>query len=282
MKKTLYALLLLVSFLCTLAPLQAQLEVRLEPVRREFVLGEQVLLKLTLQNMTDQRLNLQNYPGRPWLNFSITQQPASNTMTPKSRPLFPKVSIAPGQRVSFEINIKPYYKLNQEGTFKAVATIIMPNGHDAYSSQRASFVLIPGASMTKFRVQSRGRNLTLHSKLARINGVPCIFGQVMNNDTNTVVGACFVGKYLNFMEPKCVMDGAQNLHILCQSTPKYFSYAVMNTAGQRIRHQVYLRTAGPLALVPGARGVQIIGAVPYKKTNTDDSNTIRKITDRPF
>ncbi len=258
----------------------AQLDVRLEPVRKEFLLGESVALKLTFTNHTDRTIALSNTPGRSWLTFTVTQSGSQIPLRPVAVPNFPKMTIGPGSRQSYQVNLRPYYRFNTANSYKVIASVRMPDMQTTYSSNRAGFTLSFGGNVSSFRVQAGGRNLQMCVKLMRVDNKDYLFGQVLNDDTRTALGACAVGPYLNFMKPRVVLDRAQNLHILCQSTPTLFSYAVMGTDGQRKVHQVLTRTGGPVDLVSTGNGIRALGLTKYVAPKPDAENT-HSASDRP-
>ena len=274
-------LLLLCSLASLLGTAAAQIDVRLEPVRHDFIVGEHVALKLTLTNHTDGRISLSNRPERPWLNFVITKRGESSPVSPTAAPKFPDVTLAPGATRSFQVDLKNFYRLDVSGSYNAVAVLRQPNAHGTFNSNRALFVLTNGGNMRAFNVRAGGKNLELSVRLAPANGHDALFGQVINNDTKRVVGACFLGRYLNFMQPRIMLDAAQNLHVLCQSTPDFYTYAVMNTRGERAHYQLYRRAVGPVDLQSTGKGVVPVGLIPYVKPKPNEQN-IHRTSDRPF
>ena len=82
------------------------------------------------------------------------------------------------------------------------------------------------------------------------------------------------------MEPRIVLDNAQNLHVLCQSTPEYFTYSIMNTKGGRSQYKLFRRSGGPVDLISTGKGIRTIGLVPYVKSKKGDDQ-YHSATDRP-
>ncbi len=275
--------LLLTTFLLLLTlagQATAQLDVRLTPIRKEFLLGENVSLKLTMTNHTDRSIVLENMPGRPWLTFTITQSGSSSTISPTAIPHFPKTTLSPGSSRSFQVNLKPYFHFNTANTYKAIASVRMPDMKTAYSSNRAGFTLSFGGNVSSFTVQAGGKTLQMCVKLMRVGDKDHLFGQVLDNDSRTVLGACAVGPYLNFMKPLIMLDRAQNLHILCQSTPNLFSYCVMGTNGKRLEHRTLIRTAGPVDLVSTGGGIRLVGLKQYVRPNPEEEG-VHSASERP-
>lgn len=279
--KNIYHILL--TLLCLLLSSQAfaQVELRLQPVRKDFIVGENVALRLTIINQTDASISLNNTPGRPWLNFSLTKRGENGPISPIATARFPEVVLTPGSTRSFEFNIKSLYRLGTAGNYAAVATIRMPDGQTTYSSNRGLFTLTNGGKVREFNIQARGERITLSLRLAVVNGKECLFGQAISKDTNQVIGACYLGEYLNFMQPRVLLDSAQNLHMLCQSSPDFFTYSVMNTHGGRASAKLYKRSGGVVDLISTGKGIMPIGLTPYvaPKPGTEK---VRKASERPF
>lgn len=272
-------LLLALSLLC-LPTLQAQLEVSLTSDRSELILGEPIMLKIRIHNSTDEAITLHNVPGHYWLHLRTSFATGSNTITPIARARFPKVTIPAGQSSSFSFDIKPFYNLYRDSKYKVIATIRMPDQRTTYSSNSCMFNLSSGASIREFTIKHDGKRLIMRARSLQTKGKNCIFGQVVNKDSNKIVGASFLGQFLNFANPIFLLDKSQNLHMLCQSNPKYFSYAILSPEGIRIKYQVYQRTQGTLDLVPHAGKISVIGAVPYNKPKEGENH--HSASEQPF
>ncbi len=280
--KQLITLILTTLLLCAGFSTQAsaQIDVRLAPLRHEYLLGEGVALKLTLTNHTDTSIVLENLPDRPWLTFTLTRSGSSNTISPIAIPRFPKTILTPGSQRSFQVDLRPFYHFNTATSYKVFASVRMPDMRTAHSSNRASFNLSFGGNVSSFNVRAGGRNLQMCVKLMTVGGKSHLFGQVLDNDTRSVLGACSVGPYLNFMKPRVKLDSQQNLHILCQSTPNLFSYAVIGTNGKRLDHRTLTRTGGPVDLVSTGGGIRLIGLHTYVAPKPEEEG-VRSASERP-
>lgn len=278
LRQILAALLLLILGVCTEA--HAQLGVRVEPVRRDYVVGENVVIKLTIVNHTDTSIALTNTPGRCWLDIAVSFKGESMPIPAQNIARYPSITLTPGSSRSFNIGLKPHYDLYRQGIYKVVATLRMPDMHTTYTSNVSLFNLTSGSDIRSFTVQNRGQRLKLGVKLMNVNGQNVLFGQVMNEDTRHAVGACFLGRYINYMEPRVLLDRAQNLHVLCQSTVDYFTYAVMDTNGTCRSQKVMKRSGGPVDLISTGGGIQCIGLAPYVKPKPNTQN-IHSATERP-
>ena len=279
--KNIYQLLL--TMFCLLLSFQAhaQLEMQLQPVRKDFIVGENVALRITITNQTDASITLKNTPGRPWLNFTVSKRGEQSLISPIAAGRFPELVLTPGSTRSFEFNLKSLYRLSTAGNYAAIATIRMPDGVSTYGSNRALFTLTNGGKVKEFNIQARGESIRLSLRLAKVNGKDCLFGQAINRNTNQVIGACYMAEYVTFMKPVVLLDRAQNLHMLCQSSPEFYTYSVMNTHGKRSSAQLYKRTGDLVDLISTGNGIMPVGLTPYVAPKPGSEN-IRKASERPF
>lgn len=279
--KNIISIILAVFCLLISAQAMAQVEVRIQPDRKEFLLGENVAFNVRIDNYTDRNVTFVNIPGRSWLHFTLNRSGESHPITPALIPNFPKLMVPAGSSRVVKANLRPYYSLNRDGVYKVVATVRMPDMQTTYSSNRASFTLAHGGTVRNFTVQSRGERLTMSLRLLRVGEKDCLFGQVTNADSQSVLGACYMGQYLNFMKPRIVLDSAQNMHVLCQSTPEYFTYSKMDNRGKRVDYKVMKRTGGPVDLVSANGSIRAVGLVPYVRPKDTGSAPIFTTADRP-
>lgn len=278
-RRTISQLLLILGLWCVV-PAYAQLEVRLEPARRDFVAGENVKLVLTIINHTDSSIALTNTPGRCWLHVEINRQGDNNTVAPSAVPRYPNQTIAPGSRRACRLELKDYFNLDREGGYRVRVALRMPDMQTVYSSNVAVFNITSGGEVSSFRIQARGQRLKVSVRNIMVNEKNMLFGQVRNADSNKVIGACPMAQYLSFMQPIIKLDRAQNLHLLCQSSPKYYTYAVMNTQGDRRECKILVPSGGPVDMVSDGGGIRCIGLVPYSKPKGEKSH-YHSATERP-
>lgn len=262
------------------APVFAQLDVRLDPLRRDYILGENVKLRLMITNRTDAPISLVSTPGRSWLYLDVMRRGDTSSVPPSVILRCPNITIAPGSKKAYDFELQPAYKLRREGMYSVSATLRLPDMNTTYTSNNTTFNVNSGGKLQSFRVQVRGQRLELSVRSLIIKDKNLLFGQVMNADTGVVQGACFLGQYLNFMKPRVMLDSAQNLHLLCQSAPKFFTYSVMNTYGERREYQIMKQIGGPVDLVSSGKGIRCIGVAPYVKPKGEKTK-YHSATERP-
>ncbi len=263
----------------TLTPALAQLDVRILPDGREYMLGEDVSLRLMITNRMDAPVSLINTPGRCWLFLNVMRQGDTSNLAPSAVPRYPNLTIAPGSRREFRFNLNPAYRVRRPGIYRVTATLILPD-RSTFTSNAAMFNVTSGATVQAFRIRARGQRLVISLRSMSVDNKTMLYGQVMNADTRSIIGACCMGEYLNFMQPRVMLDAAQNLHMLCQSSPKYFTYAVMNTFGQLRERKVMQQVGGPVELVSSGKGIRCVGVAPYVRPKGERSK-YHSATERP-
>lgn len=281
MKNIITSVLVFVLLLLAVGQSKAQVEVRVQPIRKEFMVGENVSLQVKIDNFTDRAVTFSNLPGRSWLHFTVTRSGEHQPISPREIPRFPSITVPAGSSKVQQVNLRPYFNLNRDGHYRIVATVRMPDMQSTYSSNRAIFTLAHGGTVKDFTVQSGAERLKMSVRLLRVGDKDCLFGQVVNADSQSVLGACYMGQYLNFMKPRIILDSAQNLHVLCQSTPEYFTYSVMSNRGNRKDYKVMKRTGGPVDLVSAGGSMRAVGLRPYVRPTATSEGVIRTTADRP-
>ncbi len=277
---TLLAVFGLVFLLCSQA--FGQIVVELKEVRRDFMVGEPVVLKLTLYNNSDEAIALRDVGDMPWLFLRVTQRGAGGrSVAPIARAKFPPMTLKPGQSLAHTFSLKAFYNLVGEGSYSCTATVCMQDGKTTFSSLPARFDLVGGSALWSQQVHVKGKSLRLNVSCLHVGGKAYLFGQAVNEDTRQVVASVLLGQFLNFAAPRCMMDGGKNVHVLFQSNTTYFTYAVFSPEGVRLKSQLLKRAGGvPIGLVATGTGIQVAGAVPYVPEKEKEEG--RDMNERPY
>ncbi len=258
----------------------SQLEVTLKPQRQEYMLGEDIFVEMSLYNNSDTSVVLDRTPNQPWLTIVAHRAGENVDLSPKVKANFPKVVLGPAQKMAYKINIGQIYNIPVDGTYSVNAVVCLPDRKTSFTSPRSRFRVSNGSLLKKFTTHVRGRRLEMRAKLWRIGDRNAIFGQLADADSGRVLGAAHMGQYLNFMEPRFLLDAKQNLHMLFQSTPEFFTYSIFSTTGKCSHSQLYKRIpGGPIDLVSAGGSIRVIGAAPYVKPK---DGVHKDAGDRPF
>ena len=174
--KHIIKLIIMLCCLLTVMPAAAQVELRLQPIRRDFIVGESVALKLTVVNHTDATISLANIPGRPWLNFMVGHRGQDGAIAPVASPRFPNLKLTPGSTRAFQVELGEFYRLQNDGSYWCVATIRMPDGHTTYSSNRALFIMTNGGEVRAFNIIRTACSAKCGMPTPSVSSAPAIWG----------------------------------------------------------------------------------------------------------
>ncbi len=143
MKKVLAVLLVTV---CSLLCVQAQIGLRVKPIKRDLIPGEPVLVEVTISNQTGRELNLQNVGTTPWITVNVVKD--ERTELPQMRVLnMPPLKLAPGKETSARIEVSQLYDLTTEGMYRAYVSVFHSNDGQNYLSNKAFLNIRGGISM---------------------------------------------------------------------------------------------------------------------------------------
>ncbi len=259
----------------------AQIDVRIDPERRQYIEGEPIVMNLYMRNNTDQTVILTNEPNRAWLHLSVTSATYPNGVPRLILAKFPTVTISPGSTVAYKLDVQPAFRFHKNETHTVAATIRMPDHRTTYGSAPTTFSLNHGYTLRKFNLANKGRDIEIHAKTMDVANSPSIFAQAIDKRSQLVLSACYLGKYLSYMKPIYLLDNKQHMHIFFQTTEKYYIYAVVSPEGKKTKHDVYVRTRGPIDLIALQGSIRILGATPYVAPK-ETKDKIRSASDRPF
>ncbi len=282
MKSPLHYLLALMLSLLVLPEAYAQIDVRIDAERRQYMAGEPIIMNLYLRNNTDQTVILTNEPGRAWLHLSTSSASYPNGVPRQILAKFPSVTISSGSTAAYKLNIQPAFNFNKNEIYSVTATIRMPDHRTTYGSPKTTFSINEGYSFKKFTILNKGRDIDLHAKTMNVDNSPALFAQAKDKNSNVVLSACYLGKYLSYLKPIYLLDNKQHMHVFFQSSAKYFIYAVVSPDGKKVKHEVYVRTRGPIDLIAVQGKIRVLGAAPYKAPVAPKENHIRSASDRLF
>ncbi len=281
MKSPLHFLLLLLISMIMLPAVHAQIDVRIDPERRQYLEGEPIIMNLYMRNNTDQTVILTNEPNRAWLHLNVTSATYPNGVPRLILAKFPTVTISPGSTVAYKLDVQPAFRFHKNETHTITATIRMPDHRTTYGSAPTTFSLNHGYTFRKFDLSNKGRDIEIHAKTMDVASTPCLFAQAIDKRSQLVLSSSYLGRYLPYMKPIYLLDNKQHMHIFFQTTDKYFIYAVVSPEGKKTKHAVYVRTQGPIDLIALQGSIKILGAAPYVAPK-ESQDKIRSASDRPF
>ncbi len=250
-------------------PALAQLFVRMEPIKKQFISGEPVQMRLTISNNTGRPIKLQGTDRVSWLDIHLENNDGSVPLPQSRFANFPPLSIPAGKQVSRLINLRHFYDLSRDGSYKAVALVHSPDRRSSYSSSKQLFSIVSGMPIWSQVAMPQGQRPCKYAVLSMTNRQRNhLYIQVRDAETGVPLNATNVGEWLSFFDPVCRVDAHGSLHTLFMATPTIFGYAIVNPNGVRKSLQYYKRISGTLpTLVYFPNGsVRVSGAIQFDPT----------------
>lgn len=265
---------------------QAQVAVRLQMSKPNYMLNEAVTATVFITNHAGRQLVLRTEGQRPWLNFHLT---SSGRMIPISRRInYRAVVIPAGQTVSRTVSLSSTYSLGNMGNYTCSASVNMPGPtHNGFASNRTHFTVTSGRPIWVQRAGIPGAPGEIREyKLTTFSGNRAteLYAQVSSANRNQHIATIPLGKILTFRKPTGTLDSSNNMHCLYQVKPNLFSHSCITPKGQVKFTSHYRRGAsGDPRLITFSNGeVRVAGGIPYDATaEAQQRKKIRNISERP-
>lgn len=260
--------LLTFALLCTsilISEVSAQVVVEIQPVRKEFLVGEAMPMKITISNNSGATLELKGDANSSWLDVHIEKSGSSIPVTQARFAKFPNLKIPAGTSTSRIIELNLFYDISQENAYRTYAIVKLPDRRTIYPSNKALFQVRNGSPIWQQTVQLPDNSrITMSAKMMLLDNKKFLYAQVVNADSGLAINAFALGPFLAFGQPHCVIDGQRNLHILFLSSPTFYTYAIISPKGKKQYSGFYQKIPGVKAqLVPNGGGIFVSGAAYY-------------------
>ncbi len=248
----------------------AQFYVKIEPVKKNFLSGEAMYMRLTVTNNSGKTVTFKSEGYNSWLDIHVKHMSSGATEMPQSRfAVFPELVIPAGSKVSRKLDLRHFYDLSREGNYHVQAVVKMTNKRDYYASGEQLFSVRSGAGMWSQTVSIAGSAKRCKFSLCTVSerGFQRLYVQTRDPDTGVAYNAAFIGNWLGTRRPQASVDGQANLHVFFQTNPDLYAYARVNFRGMLERLQYYKRVTGlpSMAFLPDGT-VRINGADHYDPT----------------
>lgn len=264
-----------------------QLSASLALSKKQYVAGEPVIAVVTVTNHAGQTLTFVSDGRSQWLDFIIKDN-HGETVTPRGRSIFGKMSIKAGESLSREVDLSRNFQLSEPGNYSVAALVHMPGGTgEGSATNRVLFNQSPGAAYWTQKVGIPGRTgQTREFRLLNFSGdeKSQIYAQVIDNRTGQNVRTFLLGDVLMMRKPLVTVDRQQRMHVLFLATPTMWVHCQVDSDGKLVGRQIHQRGAqgDPRLLTFGDGTVKVANSVPYdQKAAAEAKSKIRKASDRP-
>jgi len=270
--------------------MSAQIALKLQLNRSQYLTYENIYAKLTLRNMSGRPLVFGNNPKFEGnLQFDIIgpngiKAPLINK---KQSPLLGKV-IPPGVSEILVIQLSKMYKIRKDGEYVIKAIISHSQLSDKYQSNKLHFTITRGVTLWKRTVgiptiESLNKDTKIESRNYKIisfyDGKDKVYCLVVE-DEKYVYGVARIGYDIGADKPQCEVDRLSKIHILIQSSPEIFSYYVYDNGCRLENKKVYRKTnstptlrrnseAGDIVVSGGEKALQ---GSDYQEINENNYN----------
>ncbi len=265
----------------------AQLSATLSIPKTQYVAGEPVVVVVTVTNHAGQILTFSGDARTPWLDF-IVKDRHGESVTPKGRSVFGKMTIRAGESLSREVDLAQCFQLSEPGNFSVSALVHMPgDATGGASSNRVLFNQSPGSPYWTQKVGTPGKpGQTREFRLLNFSGdeKSQIYAQVIDNRTGNNVRTFLLGDVLMLRKPLVTVDRLQRMHVLFLATPTMWVHCQVDSDGKLVERQIHQRgTQGdPQLMTFGDGTVRVSNSVLYdQKAAAEAKAKIRKASDRP-
>jgi hypothetical protein len=227
-------------FLATSSLAPAQVQVSAQTERTEFLLYERVDLLVTVENVGESDLVLDNSEGHPWLSFLVSKH---NRMPvrPERQGTFKPVTLKVGETKTLRINLTPLFSFREEGNYTAAAVIDLP-GEGQVISDAIPFSILHGHqvwSQTR-PVEGSSRVYSLIRFSPQIDRTN-LYLRVEDPSENVVYANLALGEVVAYIDPDVFFDPQGNIHVMQPIAMGTYLYTRADPGG-KIMHQGIFKT----------------------------------------
>jgi len=244
-------------FLATTSLSTAQIQVIAQTERSDFLLYERVDLHVTVTNVGESDLVLDNQEGHPWLSFMVTKHNRL-PVRPERRAEFKPVNLKAGESKTLLVDLTPLFSFRDEGEYNAAAVINLPGTGDIMSDS-VPFNVMRGHSVWTQTRPVNG-NLRVYS-LLRFSPLPDktnLYLRVEDPAANLILANLALGEVVAYIDPEVYFDPQGNLHVLQPIAMGTYLYSRADSNG-KVVHQGIFKT---------------FQAIPPKLAQLEDGNVI--------
>lgn len=266
---------------------KAQLAASLRLSKQQYVAGEPVIAVVTVTNHAGQTLTFASDGRTQWLDF-IMKDRQGDSVSPKGRKMFGKMTIKAGESLAREVDLSQYFQLGEPGNFSVGAVVHMPgNNSEGSATNRILFNQSPGALYWSQKVGVAGKSgQTREFRVLNFSGdeKAQIYAQILDSQSGQNVRTFLLGDVLMLRKPLVTVDRQQHLHVLFLATPSMWVHCQVDTDGKLVDRQIHQRgdQGDPRLLTYGDGTVRVTNSVLYnQKAAAEAKAKIRKASDRP-
>jgi hypothetical protein len=265
----------------------AQIAASLKIAKDQHLAGEPVIALVTITNHAGKELVFSSDGRFQWLDFMVKDS-RGTPITPRGRPMFGAMKIAPGQTLGREVDLGQYFQLSKPGNFTVSAVIQAPQQNiESTATNRVFFNQSSGRIYWSQKVGLPGNSgNTREFRVLNFSGdtKSQIYAQIEDGHSGQLVRTFLLGDVLMLRKPLVTIDRNQRMHVMFLSTPTMWVHNVIDTDGKVCSREIHQRgpQGDPQLLTFGDGSVRVANSIPYDpKAVAAERAKIRKASDRP-
>jgi hypothetical protein len=222
---------LMAFFALSAGSIFAQVEIRVEATRVQYLLFEPVLIKVSLTNTTEHEIVLRTNGKNPWLSFLVTKADGGSIKQDQPGNMEPLLLQA-GETKTLPVNITPLYAFRETGQFKARAVVEI-DGQELISGN-AQFGVGQGQKVWKQVRPWQGSQL-MYSLVRFSPSIEesSLYVRVEDEQENVVYVTYPLGPMISYVDPQVSFDANGKLHIVHTQGVRSYRYTRVDAYGKR-------------------------------------------------
>ena len=276
----------ILTFLAMAVAAQAQFSGSIKTLKRNHIVGEPVIVRITLTNFTG-REQILHGNRMPWISFMVKNS-NGNPVIARGAPAPGPIRIEAGQTLARDFNLSQQFQLNDPGNY-SVSAVIRPNDEsiEGTTTQRALFQLTEGRPYWSRKVGNVGPRGSTHEYRIlqfRSDKAAQFYVQIKETQTGRTLRTASLGNVLMMRKPTITIDGQRHLHVLFLTTPNTYLHYQISPMGELVNRAMHRHASrGEPALTTTREGAVIVtNSVLYDPVAEAKKRAeIKKITDRP-
>ena len=225
--------------------LHAQVQLSAQTVRSHFLLFERVDVLVTVANIGNSDLELNNDEGRPWLSFMVMGEGEQHDFLPvhsERQSNFAPMTLKVGETRTLRVNITPLYTMRAEGNYRVSAVVDLP-GAGQIVTEPVPFTIERGhVENHALRIVD---TLERDYSLVRFSPDPqdtSLYLRVESPTENTVYANYALGPMVSSIDPSMLFDPQGNVHVLQPMSQGTYLYSRTDENGKLITQRLFKST----------------------------------------
>jgi hypothetical protein len=220
----------------------AQIQISAQTQRQNFLLFERVDVLVTVTNIGNNDLELNNDEGRPWLSFMVSAEGVQHSFLPvhsERQSNFAPLALKQGEAKTFDVNITPLYTFRVEGNYKVAAVVDLP-GEGQIISDPVPFTIQKGhAIVSQVRMVDTLERIYSLVRFSPSSDETSLYLRVEAPTENVVYANLALGKLVSSMDPELQFDPQGDVHVLQPTSLGTYLYTRADEDGKVLDQRLF-------------------------------------------